>query len=157
MFHGLDYYNNSRDWLLRRVVDLDQKSGPNALAETVTTASHHPFFRRAWWWFLDDPSTAPLEADTKVDIQPGPNALHDTIGNLGTEGHYLREIKTQDNQPLVPPDVKDEVVDAAQTALVHLSKMIKGPAAPDPTADRLHVAGYDISDGGAHSHVGHGA
>lgn len=83
-----------------------------------------------------------MEADTKVDIQPGPNGLHDTFGEMGKDKDHpsLRDVKTQDGQLLVPPTVSDPVVNAAQTALQNISNVIKGPDVPEPSAERLHVA-----------------
>lgn len=81
-----------------------------------------------------------MDPSVKVDIQPGPNGLHDTFANLGVGSNpSLRTVKTQKGDLVVPATVPDEVVSTAQSALQQLSKVIKGDNASEPS-DRLHVA-----------------
>jgi hypothetical protein len=82
-----------------------------------------------------------MDPGVKVDIQPGPNGLHNIFANLGTPGNpSLRDVMTQTGQPVVPPGVPDAEVAVAQQALQHISSVIVGDQSTIGPSDRLHVA-----------------
>ncbi|RSH85330.1 hypothetical protein EHS25_004726 [Saitozyma podzolica] len=89
-----------------------------------------------------------MDEGARVDVQPGPNGMHDTFQNLGVgKNPDLREARDQNGNLVVPADTPDAVVASAQTALQTLSKVITGCSSSATleqeaasTAARRHVA-----------------